>query len=186
MSQTSEDLVTAEQPAEPDGPADASPARRRRLGLTAVLAALLALLLVATVVLGVLYVRERAEAEEREDALATAQRFAANFLSVSVNEFDAATAEVLADTTGDAQEEYQAGLEALRTQLEESGSSAQGSVLSRGMVSMTEDTAEVLVVADSEVTRAEEFSNVLHYRMRLSLEEVDGAWKVAQVDFVQA
>jgi Mce-associated membrane protein len=176
--------VTAEAAQAAEAAETAAPwytARRLTMALAVVLAAL-------TATAGVLawQLQQAHGVEERRTAvLQAASRHATNFLSVDYRQVERDTAKVLAGTTGQFRKEYAASRGRLQQLVRQNRSVSTGKVLSAGVVSADEDSARVIVVADSQVQNLSSGEpQPRHYRLQLDLARQDGQWLVSSLQFV--
>jgi Mce-associated membrane protein len=160
---------------------DESDVRSSRV-LPGALVVLVLLLGAAVVFLRQQDLAEQARADDRRAALQTARAHAVNLLSLDYKTVDADVNRILATSTGLAREEYAANAGKLRSTTLESKVVQQGVVRASAMVSMTEDTARVLVVADGEIRwdgskspKQERF-----YRWSMDVTKVNGKWLVSR------
>lgn len=129
---------------------------------------------------------EQREAEQRrQDILAAARRSALNFTSLDYRHYDRDSANVLKEATGDFKKQFAAQTEQLTELVAENRSVSEGQVLEAGIVRSDEDSARVLVVADSKVTNtAVPDGEARTYRLRLDLVHRNGRWLTSDVEFV--
>ncbi|MGH3342908.1 MAG: hypothetical protein ACRDPK_08500 [Carbonactinosporaceae bacterium] len=165
--------------------AAARPPGRLNVWLFAGLSAVFVMLLVASGVFG-MKLREASEDEARREAvLHAARQEAVNFTTVSYKDIDTHVKRVLEGATGDLKSQYKAGVEDLRQLVTQNEAVSEGEVLSAGIVSMDDDSARVLVVADSQATNASiPEGQTRHLRMQLELTRADDRWLVSQLQFV--
>lgn len=153
-------------------------------GLAAVLVALLvAIGLVAT------------STGDVDDGLSTAQREVAAaaraeavaFLTVDHEDMDAVVDAVLAGATGDFAEQYAAQRDTLVSEAERTEATSTGEVVALGVGDLDDDSATVLVAANSTVTNSGTGAEgqVRYYRLRLDLVREDGRWLTSAVEFVR-
>ncbi|CAL9596997.1 putative protein [Streptomyces sp. enrichment culture] len=172
-----------------DGVTDRS---RRLLRYPAALVRRPAALVVATVLTTVsavwlaLQVYEHRETEQRrQDILAAARQSALNFTSLDYRHYDRDSANVLKGATGEFREQFAGQTEQLTKLVAQNKSVSEGQVLEAGLVRSDEDSARVLVVADSKVTNvAAPKGESRTYRLQLDLVRVDGRWLTSAVEFV--
>ena len=153
-------------------------------GLAAVLVALLvAIGLVAT------------STGDVDDGLSTAQREVAAaaraeavaFLTVDHEDMDAVVDAVLAGATGDFAQQYAAQRDTLVSEAERTEATSTGEVVALGVGDLDDDSATVLVAANSTVTNSGTGAEgqVRYYRLRLDLVREDGRWLTSAVEFVR-
>ncbi|GAA2609011.1 hypothetical protein GCM10011428_44710 [Streptomyces violaceus] len=129
---------------------------------------------------------EQREADQRRQGiLAAARQSALNFTSLDYRHYDRDSANVLAGATGDFKKQFTAQTDQLTQLVAQNKSVSQGQVLEAGIVRSDEDSARVLVVADSKVTNtAAPEGEARTYRLQLDLVHKDGRWLTSDVEFV--
>ncbi|MEV0354285.1 hypothetical protein AB0H88_51815 [Nonomuraea sp. NPDC050680] len=150
--------------------------------LTGVLVLLVVLLGAAVVFLRGQDLAEQARADDRRAALEAAGTHAINLISLDYKTVDADMGRILATSTGVAQEEYKANAAKLKSTTVENKVVQDGVLRATGLVSMTELTARVLVVADVEIRwegsktpKQERF-----YRWSMDVTKANGVWLVSR------
>ncbi len=172
-----------------DRPADAAVSARRWSApprwLTAVLGGVLLALLVTATVLG-WQLREAQAVEDRRTAvLQAASDHAETFLSVDYRHVERDTAAVLATAAGEFKKQYADSRSQLHRLVTQNKSVSTGEVLSAGVVSSDEDSARVIVVADSQVRNVSTpEAQPRHYRLQLDLARQGQRWLVTGLQFV--
>ena len=154
-----------------------------------VLLALAAVVLVASLVLLAVVVPRLLQAREtdaRQDAvLQAARQHAVNFTTLDYRELDEGLGRVLKGSTGDFREQFEAGTSDLKKLVTENQAVAEGEALEAGIVTVDDDSARVLVVADSTVTNAgTENPDKRHYRIQMDLVREGERWLVSDLEFV--
>ena len=128
---------------------------------------------------------QREAEQRRQDILAAARQSALNFTSLDYRHYDRDSANVLAGATGDFKKQFAAQTEQLTRLVAQNKSVSEGQVLEAGVVRSDEDSARVLVVADSKVTNtAMPQGEARTYRLQLDLVHRDGRWLTSDVEFV--
>ncbi|MBT2417396.1 hypothetical protein J7F01_20805 [Streptomyces sp. ISL-22] len=128
---------------------------------------------------------QREADQRRQDVLAAARQSALNFTSLDYRHYDRDSANVLAGATGDFKKQFAAQMGQLTDLVAENKSVSEGQVLEAGIVRSDEDSARVLVVADSKVTNtAVPQGEARTYRLQLDLVHKDGRWLTSDVEFV--
>ncbi|MGW6908170.1 hypothetical protein [Streptomyces sp. NPDC054940] len=123
--------------------------------------------------------------QRRQDILAAARQSALNFTSLDYRHYDRDSANVLAGATGDFKKQFAAQTEQLTQLVATNKSVSEGQVLEAGIVRSDENSARVLVVADSKVTNtAVPQGEARTYRLQLDLVQRDGRWLTSDVEFV--
>lgn len=165
----------------PDGMRSIVTSRAMTAGLIA--ATILTTALTIWLALGLL---EQREADEhRQDILAAARQSALNFTSLDYRHYDRDSANVLAGATGDFKKQFAAQTDQLTDLVAQNKSVSEGQVLEAGIVRSDENSARVLVVADSKVTNtAVPQGEARTYRLQLDLVHRDGRWLTSNVEFV--
>lgn len=158
------------------------PAARPLRVLTGVLILLVVLLGAAVVFLRGQDLAERARADDRQAALDAAGAHAINLISLDYKTVDADVGRILATSTGVAKEEYTANAGKLKSTTLKNKVVQHGVLRATGLVSMTEETARVLVVADVEIRwdgsktpKQERF-----YRWSIDVVKEKGVWLVSR------
>ena len=123
--------------------------------------------------------------QHRQDILAAARRSALNFTSLDYRHYDRDSANVLAGATGDFKKQFAAQTDQLTELVAQNKSVSEGQILEAGIVRSGENSARVLVVADSKVTNtAVPQGEARTYRLQLDLVHRDGRWLTSDVEFV--
>ena len=131
-----------------------------------------------------LYNQREAE-QRRQDLLAAARQSALNFTSLDYRHYDRDSANVLEGATGDFKKQFAAQTGELTQLVAQNKSVSEGQVLEAGIVRFDENSARVLVVADSRVTNiAAPKGEARTYRLQLDLVHRDGRWLTSDVEFV--
>ncbi|MEV6999455.1 hypothetical protein AB0N62_17425 [Streptomyces sp. NPDC093982] len=131
-----------------------------------------------------LYAQREAD-QHRQALLAAARQSALNFTSLDYRHYDRDSANVLAGATGDFKKQFAAQTEQLTQLVATNKSVSEGQVLEAGIVRSDENSARVLVVADSKVTNtAAPQGEARTYRLQLDLVHRDGRWLTSDVEFV--
>ncbi len=160
----------------------ALPARALLIGLLVVVAAA-AVALVATSYARISAAADRSD--RREAVLDSARQQAVNFTTLDYQHLDRDLGRVLRGATGDFRKQFQSGTTDLSTLVTQNEAVSRGEVLDAGLVSSDDDSARVLVVADSTVTNAADPKpQKRHYRMQLDLVRHGDRWLVSDLQFV--
>ncbi|MFF0815755.1 mammalian cell entry protein [Rhodococcus sp. NPDC003318] len=171
-----------------DGAAAARPrvrgAARRRL----VVRALLALCLVLAVVCGALTWQYRqAEAREsaQQGALDAARGTALNLATIDHTTAQRDVQRVLDGATGQFRDDFAASAESFVAVVEDTEVSTVGRSADAGIESWAGDRGTVLVQVASTVTnRSEPQERSRMWRLRMSMEKVDGAYRTATLEYL--
>ncbi|MFH9063020.1 hypothetical protein ACH4GM_17640 [Streptomyces coeruleorubidus] len=129
--------------------------------------------------------QQREADQRRQGILAAARQSALNFTSLDYRHYDRDSANVLAGATGEFKKQFTAQTDQLTKLVAQNKSVSEGQVLEAGIVRSDEDSARVLVVADSKVTNtAAPEGEARTYRLQLDLVHKDGRWLTSDVEFV--
>ncbi|MFJ5994176.1 hypothetical protein [Streptomyces sp. NPDC092370] len=129
--------------------------------------------------------QQREADQRRQGILAAARQSALNFTSLDYRHYDRDSANVLAGATGEFKKQFTAQTDQLTKLVAHNKSVSEGQVLEAGIVRSDEDSARVLVVADSKVTNtAAPEGEARTYRLQLDLVHKDGRWLTSDVEFV--
>ena len=161
----------------------------RSLPIRPLLLGLLVVVAVAAVALAATsYARISAAADRsdrREAVLDSARQQAVNFTTLDYQHLDRDLGRVLRGATGDFRKQFRSGTKDLSTLVTQNKAVSRGEVLDAGLVSSDDDSARVLVVADSTVTNAADPKpQKRHYRMQLDLVRHGDRWLVSDLQFV--
>ncbi|WP_197376654.1 Mce protein [Mycolicibacterium baixiangningiae] len=124
--------------------------------------------------------------KQRDLFLQVGRQAAQNLTTIDWERADADVQRVLDLATGTFYDDFQKRAEPFLEVVKEAKSKSVGTLGEAGLESSTDDTAEVLVavtVQSSNAGAPEQAPRA--WRMRLSVERVDGGAKVSQVEFVQ-
>lgn len=158
---------------------------RRPRVLTAGLVVATVLTTVLSIWLTLGLVEQREAEQHRQDILAAARQSALNFTSLDYRHYDRDSANVLAGATGDFKKQFAAQTDQLTDLVAQNKSVSEGQVLEAGIVRSDDNSARVLVVADSKVTNtAVPQGEARTYRLQLDLVHKDGRWLTSDVEFV--
>ncbi|MEU8251467.1 hypothetical protein [Nonomuraea sp. NPDC048916] len=150
--------------------------------LVAVLAVLAVLLVGAGLWIGAQAREEQARADDRRAVLDAAGTHAVNLLSLHYKTIDADVRRILTTSTGGAREEYERNLQRLKSTTVASKVMQDGVLRATGLVSLSEDTASVLVVADVDIRweGSKTPPQDRFYRWSMELTKVGGVWLVSK------
>jgi Mce-associated membrane protein len=169
--------------ARPAGPLTGRGAARLALVAVPALVCLAALVALPLLVPRVLVAGDRAD--RRAEVLHAARQQAVNFTTLDHRTLDRDLRRVLDGSTGSFRAEFAAGTTDLRGLVTANKAVSRGEVLEAGIVSADDDSARVLVVADSTVTNtASEQPERRHYRIQMDLQRSGGRWLVSDLTFV--
>ncbi|MGC9541175.1 hypothetical protein [Streptomyces sp. UG1] len=138
-----------------------------------------------TIWLAFVVLDQRETDQRRQEVLAAARQSALNFTSLDYRHYDRDSANVLSGATGDFKKQFAAQTKQLTELVAQNKSVSEGQVLEAGIVRSDENSARVLVVADSKVTNtAVPKGEARTYRLQLDLVHKDGRWLTSDVEFV--
>jgi len=176
----------ADSPPEPAAPADpaARPAARpvaRRSAPWWLVALVGVLALVGLVGSAVLLARPD-DAAVRASAVEAAERYTALLTSYDAATLEEDVARVRAVSTDAFAQEYAETIDALRDQITGGATVSVGTVVGAGLEQLEGDRATVLVAVDQSLTSTGQPARTEANRVRMALERVDGAWRIAEVE----
>lgn len=155
------------------------------LAVMALLAAVLAGLVATSVVLGLRVWDKRQLEAQRQDVLHAARQESVNLFSLDYRTLDRDIDRILGGATGKFRSDFASRTKFVEQYLPKAKSVSSAKVHSAGLVSMDEDSAEALVVADARVRKADQKQDLdLHYRLSLTLERHGERWLVSQIRYV--
>lgn len=130
-----------------------------------------------------------------DDDLTSAQREVAEaarvealaFLTVDHTDMDPLIDAVLAGATGDFAEQYESQRDKLTSEAIRTEATSTGEVVALGVGDLDDDSATVLIAANSTVTNTSTGSSgqVRYYRLRLDLVREGERWLTSNVQFVR-
>lgn len=152
----------------------------------------LVLVLLALLVATALAVVGREEVDDeltaaQHDVAGAARAEALAFLTVDHRDMDPLIDEVLDGATGDFAEQYASQRETLTREAVRTGATSTPEVVALGVGDQDDDSATVLVAANSTVTNnaTGDEGQVRYYRLRLELVREDGRWLTDDLRFVR-
>lgn len=152
------------------------------LAVLALVAAVVVLATTAPVVLD-----RRAADDRRGQVLQEAKQHAVNFTTLDYRTFDDDVELVLDGATGDFREQFGSGVDDVRDLVTQNESVSSGTVSEAGLVSVDDDSARVLVVADTEVSNlSSPDPTPRHYRIQMDLTRTGDRWLVSDLTFVSS
>lgn len=162
-----------------------SPALGRLGALDLLLGALVLALVVGGVVLGQRWSAARADEQRYGAVLAAAKREALAFTTLDHRTVKQDTRRVLAGATGSFRRQFAGSLDQLTELATQNKSVSKGKVLSAGVVSADQDSARVIVVADSTVSNINTPTpQPRHYRIQMDLVRRGDTWLASDLEFV--
>nr|WP_251017099.1 hypothetical protein [Streptomyces sp. ISL-1] len=128
---------------------------------------------------------QRTQEQRHQAILAAARQSALNFTSLDYRHYARDSKTVLKGAAGDFKEQFAAQTVELTKLVAANKSVSEGQVLEAGITRADENTARVLVVADSKVTNtAAPGGQARTYRLQLDLVLDKGRWLTSNVEFV--
>lgn len=123
----------------------------------------------------------------QQEVAAAARAEALAFLTVDHTDMDPLIDAVLAGATGDFAEQYAAQRDTLTSEAIRTEATSTGEVVALGVGALEDDSATVLVAANSTVTNTSTGSEgqVRYYRLRLDLVREGERWLTSNVQFVR-
>jgi Mce-associated membrane protein len=142
-------------------------------------------LVAAGVALGVKWHAMSAEQKRYDSVLDAATAEALAFTTLDHRTVEEDIAQVLEGATGSFKKQFQSSSSQLKQLTAQNKSVSKGQVLKAGVVSSDEDSARVIVVADSTVSNVRTPSpQPRHYRLQLDLVRKDDQWLTSDLQFV--
>lgn len=171
-----------------------------RRGLAGAIAVLVVAAVAFAVVGGVFAFKVHAAEQEearRQAILYAAGQEAVNLMSLSYKTLDRDVQRILDGATGQLEKQFASREEQLKKVVPQVKAVTTGEVLSAGIVSADQDSAQVLLVVDQTVRNGSVSGSgtatgsgsggqgvVKHYRMSMTLQHKDGRWLVSQMEFL--
>jgi Mce-associated membrane protein len=122
---------------------------------------------------------------EREGAMKAARQLALDFTTYDYRTWDADSQRVLNDSTGQFKDEFQAGVNAVKTKVQTTKATSKGDVKEAAVVSNDKDSAQVLVIVNAVVTNTASTDGVeRRYRIKLDLVREKDRWLTADLQVV--
>jgi Mce-associated membrane protein len=129
--------------------------------------------------------RQSENKAQREAAMKAGRQLALDFTTYDYKTWDADTKRVLDDSTGQFKEEFQAGLNVVKAQVQTNKATSKGVVKEAAVVSNDKDSAQVLVIVDAVVTNTASVEGVQRrYRIKLDLVREKDRWLTADLQAV--
>ena len=140
----------------------------------------------AGVTLSVVALRKQGSAQsEREGAMKAGRQLALDFTTYDYKTWDADSKRVLDDSTGQFKQEFQAGIDAVKTDVTTNKATSKGDVKEAALVSNDKDSAQVLVIVNAEVTNTASTDGVeRRYRIKLDMVREKDRWLTADLQVV--
>ena len=123
----------------------------------------------------------------QQEVAGAARTEAMAFLTVDHTDMDPLIDAVLAGATGDFAEQYESQRKTLTGQAVRTKATSTGEVVALGVGHLDDDSANVLVAANSTVTNTSTGSEgqVRYYRLRLTLVREGDRWLTSNLEFVR-
>ena len=123
----------------------------------------------------------------QQDVAGAARAEALAFLTVDHRDMDPLIDAVLAGATGDFAEQYESQRDTLTSEAIRTEATSTGEVVALGVGDLDDDSATVLIAANSTVTNTSTGSKgqVRYYRLRLDLVRKGERWLTSDVQFVR-
>ncbi|NMO91616.1 hypothetical protein [Actinomycetospora sp. TBRC 11914] len=158
--------------------------RRTRIALIGC-AALALLALGAAIWTGVVWGLGAAAASDRESVLAASRQAAVDLVSVNYNTADADIQRVREVSTGDFASLFGQNIDSYSGVVKEGKVISTGQVTEAGVESLDGDDAQVIASISSKVQNSQvPQGETREYRVEMSMQYADGAWKVAKMEFI--
>ncbi|MGZ0150918.1 hypothetical protein ACXJJ3_27950 [Kribbella sp. WER1] len=160
-------------------------ARNGRLLLAWALSVLLIVALVGVTLSVVALSKQRAADAQRTGAMKAARQLALDFTTYNYQTWDADSKRVIDDSTGQFKQEFQAGIDAVKTDVVSNKATSKGDVKEAGVVSSDKDSAQVLVIVNAVVTNtASTTGTERRYRIKLDMVKEKDRWLTADLQVV--
>jgi Mce-associated membrane protein len=129
--------------------------------------------------------RQRANDSERSGAMKAARQLALDFTTYDYQSWDADSKRVLDDSTGQFKQEFQSGIDAVKTDVVTNKATSKGEVKEAAVVSNDKDSAQVLVIVNAVVTNtASADGTERRYRIKLDMVREKDHWLTADLQVV--
>jgi Mce-associated membrane protein len=159
--------------------------RNGRLVLAWALSVLLVVALAGLTLSVVALSKQRADDTERAGAMKAARQLALDFTTYDYQTSDADFKRVTDESTGQFKQEFQAGIDAVKTEVVTNKATSKGDVLEAGVVSNDKDSAQVLVIVNAVVTNtASTTGTERRYRIKLDMVREKDRWLTADLQVV--
>ncbi|MBP2349693.1 Mce-associated membrane protein [Kribbella aluminosa] len=129
--------------------------------------------------------KQRAADSERAGATKAARQLALDFTTYDYQTWDADSKRVVDESTGQFKQEFQAGIDAVKTDVVSNKATSKGDVKEAGVVSNDKDSAQVLVIVNAVVTNtASTTGTERRYRIKLDMVREKDRWLTADLQVV--
>ncbi len=114
-----------------------------------------------------------------------ARQLALDFTTYNYDSWDTDAKRVLDDSTGQFKEEFAAGSNSVKTEVQTNKATSKGDVKEAAVVSNDKDSAQVLVIVNAVVTNTASKEGVeRRYRIKLDLVRESSRWLTADLQVV--
>ncbi len=159
--------------------------RRGRLIVAWALSVLLVFALAAATLSVIALQKQRQDKALREGAMKSARQLALDFTTYDYQTWDADSKRVLDNSTGQFRQEFESGIQAVKTDVAANKATSKGEVKEAGLVSGDKDSAEVLVIVNALVTNTASTDGVeRRYRIKLDMVREKDRWLTADLQVV--
>ncbi|MEU4190933.1 hypothetical protein AB0E69_03475 [Kribbella sp. NPDC026611] len=159
--------------------------RNGRLVLAWALSVLLVVALAGLTLSVVALRKQDATAAQREGALKAGRQLALDFTTYDYQTWDADSKRVVDDSTGQFKQEFQAGMNAVKTDVVANKATSKGDVMEAAVVSNDKDSAQVLVIVNAVITNTASTDGVeRRYRIKLDMVKENDHWLTADLQTV--
>ncbi|GAA1136849.1 hypothetical protein GCM10009630_39930 [Kribbella jejuensis] len=160
-------------------------AKNGRLVLAWALSVLLVVALAGLTLSVVALRKQRADDAERHGAMKAARQLALDFTTYDYQTWDADSKRVIDESTGQFKQEFQNGIDAVKTEVVQNKATSKGDVKEAGVVSNDKDSAQVLVIVNAVVTNtASTTGTERRYRIKLDMVREKDRWLTADLQVV--
>ena len=129
--------------------------------------------------------RQDQDKAERDGAMKAGRQLALDFTTYDYKTWDADTQRVLDDSTGQFKQEFQAGLNVVKAEVQTNKATSKGDVKEAAVVSNDKDSAQVLVIVNAVVTNAASTEGLeRRYRIKLDMVREKDRWLTADLQVV--
>lgn len=159
--------------------------RNGRLVLAWALSVLLVVALAGLTLSVVALRKQQADDSQRDGAMKAARQLALDFTTYDYQTWDADSKRVVDESTGQFKQEFQAGIDAVKTDVTTNKATSKGDVKEAGVVSNDKDSAQVLVIVNAVVTNtASTTGTERRYRIKLDMVREKDRWLTADLQVV--
>lgn len=165
------------------------PVKPKRNPLDTVLPLLIGLLLVAMLILCGFLFQKKSEVTKVADVrgcfLAAAEATSDEMANMSSDNIDEQIQQILDGSTGGHRQRFEVSSDQFATMAREVNVQMEGRVIASAVEDNTDDSATVLVLSEASVTNSNTPEpETSYYRMRLTVDKVDGVCKTSNIEYV--